>query len=549
MKPTEPLSPEDSFKVLHVRDRFKVDLVAAEPLTMDPVAIAWGADGKLWIVEMADYPQGIDGHMKAGGRVRYLESTHNDGHYDKSTLFLDGINFPNGIIPWRKGVIVTAAPEIFYAESSTGSGKADIRKPLYTGFKEGNTQLRVNGLRWGIDGWLYCANGWSGGIVRSVKTGQTVNLAGHDFRIRPDEGLIELQSGQSEFGRDCDDWGDWFGCDNSNPLFHFPIDDRYLRRNPYVTPPPPAKIQLELPVNPKVFARSTPQKRYHTFEHSDHFTSACSGMVYRDRLLFPETDGVMHAFTCEPVHNLVHHEVLRESGVTFTAARAAEEKESEFLASEDQWFRPVMVRTGPEGALWVVDMYRYIIEHPDWLPSLGKAELAKYWRMGEDKGRIYRVYPINKELEKIPNLDNLTTAQLVDALGHDSAWERDTAQQLLLWRQDPAAAGAIDGLLDLGNSPRARMTALCTLDLLGALKPGQLERGLQDAHRHVRRQAVRLCETRVREAPQLLESALRLADDPEATVRLQLACTLGEWDDAKAGAPPWRNLRSRTPAM
>ncbi len=537
-KSAPPLSPEESLKVLHVRAGFQVDLVAAEPLIMDPVAIAWGADGKLWVVEMADYPSGIDGNMKSGGRVRNLESTHGDGHYDKSTLFMEGINFPTGIIPWRNGVIVTAAPEIFYAEAKTPGGKADFRQTLFRGFKEGNAQLRVNGLRWGIDGWLYCANGWSGGVVHSEKSGQTVNIEGHDFRIRPDDGRIELQSGMSEFGRDSDDWNDWFGCDNSNPLFHYPFDDRYLRRNPFVAPPL-AKVQLELPVNPKVFARSTPQKRYHSFEHVDHFTSACSGMVYRDDLLFAgDADHrLLHAFTCEPVHNLVHHEILRPAGVTFTAARPDEEGESEFLASEDQWFRPVMVRTGPDGALWVVDMYRFVIEHPDWLPPEGKSDLAKYWRLGEYMGRIYRVRSTGSQLRKVRRLDSLGTADLVAALASPSAWERDTAQQLLVWRADSAvAAPELRRLLTQSDSPAGRMTALCTLDLLGAIKPEDLERGLQDAHPAVRRQAVRISEAVAKDAPRLIDAAAKLAQDPDAAVRLQLACTLGEWEDPGAGA-------------
>ncbi|HZK80967.1 MAG TPA: PVC-type heme-binding CxxCH protein, partial [Humisphaera sp.] len=536
--PTKPLSPEESLKVIHVPDGFAVDLVAAEPLIMDPVAVAWGADRKLWVVEMADYPSGIDGKMKAGGRVRFLESTKGDGHYDKSTLFMDGINFPTGILPWRKGVIVTAAPEIFYAEDTTGSGKADKKEVLYSGFREGNAQLRVNGLRWGVDGWIYCANGWSGGVVKSIKTGETVNINGRDFRIRPDEGLIELQSGMTENGRDCDDWGDWFGCDNSNPLFHFPLEDRYFRRNKLATPPP-AKIQLEVPVNPKLYPRSTPQKRYHTFEHSDHFTSACSATIYRDWKLFGSSkDGSMHAFTCEPVHNLVHHEIVRESGVSFTAVRPEEEKESEFFASEDQWCRPVMVRTGPDGALWVVDMYRYIIEHPDWLPPVGKAELAKYWRLGEDKGRIYRVYRNDQErpwawrrhLEKEP------TTNLVVSLGSHNGWERDTAQELLLWRHDMNAVPELEDYAVNCGWIRMRLTALCTLDLLGALKAETIELALKDKNPAVRRQAVRLAEARAKNAPQLIDAAIKLVDDPDAKVRLQLACTLGEWDGANVGA-------------
>ena len=146
---------------------------------MDPVAIAWGPDTRLWVVEMADYPLGMDGQMKAGGRLRYLEDTDGDGAYDRSTLFLEGLNFPNGVLPWRKGVLVTAAPDLIYAEDTNGDGKADHREILYTGFTEGNPQLRINGLRYGLDNWVYCANGLSTkGTVKSAKTGKTIEVSG-----------------------------------------------------------------------------------------------------------------------------------------------------------------------------------------------------------------------------------------------------------------------------------------------------------------------------------------------------------------------------------
>ena len=173
------------------RPGFEVELVAAEPLVMDPVAFAWGPDGRLWVAEMADYPLGIDGQGKFGGRVRYLEDTDGDGRYDRSTVFLDGLGFPNGVMPWHNGVLVTAAPEIFYAEDADGDGRAEIRRTLYTGFVEGNQQHRVNGLRWGLDNWVYCGNGDSGGSIVSQKTGAKVSINGRDLRIRPDTGVIE----------------------------------------------------------------------------------------------------------------------------------------------------------------------------------------------------------------------------------------------------------------------------------------------------------------------------------------------------------------------
>src|SRR5438270_9763416 len=155
---------------------------------------------------------GIEGGESGVRRRKYLESSKGDGHYDKATVFLDGLAFPTGVMPWRKGVLVTCAPEIFYAEDTKGTGKADLRVPLYVGFKEGNQQHRVNSLVWGLDNWIYCANGDSGGRIKSVKSGAVVDLRGRDLRIRPNEGLIDLQSGQTQYGRSRDDWGNRFGC-------------------------------------------------------------------------------------------------------------------------------------------------------------------------------------------------------------------------------------------------------------------------------------------------------------------------------------------------
>lgn len=534
---SDPKSPAESMALMHVLDGFEIQLAAAEPLVASPVAIDWAADGKLWVVEMADYPMGMDGKMKAGGRVRFLEDLNGDGQFDKSTVFLDGLNFPNGIISWRKGVIVTAAPDIFYAEDTDGDGKADKREVLYTGFKEGNLQLRVNGLRWGLDNWLHCANGWSGGRPRSLKTGAEVDLSGRDLRIKPDEGLIEAESGQSEFGRNCNDWGEWFGCDNSYPLFHFVLEDRYMRRNPSVAAAE-SKRQIYLPANPKVYPLSLGQKRYHSFEQAGHFTAACSTDFYRDDWLFAR-DGTEHVFVCEPVHNLVQHLLVCTEGASFSATRAERDDEPEFLASEDQWFRPVMARTGPDGALWVVDMYRYMIEHPDWLPPEGRKELEPFYRQGESRGRIYRLVPKQRPAAN-PNarpmrLDQLSVPELVAALASPNGWVRDKAQQLLIWRGDKARIAPLQKLAANGSDPRARLHVLCTLDGLGALSASIVEVALRDSHPAVRRHAVRLAETLRPSSSHLIEAVAKLADDPDAKVRLQLACSLGEWREARAG--------------
>src|SRR5262249_25659458 len=148
-----------SLAVMRARPGFQVELAAAEPLVRDPVAMAFGPDGRLWVVEMGDYPRGADGQGSHDGRVRCLEDRDGDGRYDRSTVFLDDLGFPNGVMPWRNGVLVSSAPDILYAEDTDGDGRADKREVLYHGFLEGNPQHRMNGFRWGLDGWVYCAHG------------------------------------------------------------------------------------------------------------------------------------------------------------------------------------------------------------------------------------------------------------------------------------------------------------------------------------------------------------------------------------------------------
>ena len=538
VRSSDPLPPARSIAALHVKAGYEAEIVAAEPLVMDPVAIDFGPDGKLWVVEMADYPMGMDGKGKPGGRVRYLEDTNGDGVYDKSTVFLDNLSFPNGVAAWRNGVLVTADGEIFYAEDTDGDGRADVRRPLFRGFsKTANPQLRVNSLRWGMDGWVYCAMARSGGEIESVLTGQKMKVEGRDLRVGPDDGALDPQSGVTQFGRDRNDYGDWFGCDNSRPLWHFVLDDDYTRRNPHVAAPDP-RVQLMVPLNPKVYAVSGSQFQFDRTQaspgHPGHFTSACGASLYRDELLFPRNE-IQHGFVCEPVHNLVHHVVLRDNGVTFAGSRAEDEQDREFLASEDLWFRPVFTRTGPDGALWVVDFYRYTVEHPQFLPPGGKEAMAALMREGDTLGRIYRVYPKGRRPAMPPRMDKFDTAALVAELESTNGIRRDAAQELLVWRKDVSAIPLLDKLFTSSRDPVARLQAMHTLNLFGGRMPEVLKRAMCDPHFAVRRDAVRLVEAYAKDAPELIDAAARLADDPDAKVRLQLACSLGQWSTPAAG--------------
>ncbi|MDA7510852.1 c-type cytochrome [Verrucomicrobia bacterium] len=527
------LSPADSMAQIHVRDGYTIELVAAEPLVMDPVAIDWGSDGRLWVAEMADYPYGIDGQGKPGGRIRWLRDVDRDGRYDQSQVFLDGINFPTSVMPWRNGVLVTAAPEVFFAEDTNGDGRADRKEVIFQGFMEGNQQLRLNCLRWGLDGWIYCASGGhhagfgAQNRIDGIRSKDSYRLGSRDFRFQPDTGSLVPLSGPSQFGRVRDDWGHWFGVQNSYPLWHYVLPDPYLQRNQHVSYPDP-RVQLRGDPNPKVFMNKPVQKRYHSYEQSSRFTSACGPSIYRDGLLFSDEPGVTHAFTCEPFHNVVQHHVLTDANVSFQGRRAIEDGETDFMASADRWSRPVMTRTGPDGALYVVDMYRYMIEHPDWLPPEGKEELRPFYRSGEERGRIYRIYPSGARSDGGAALSNGEAYGFLDGLRSSNGRVRDLAQQQIIEDQLISLVPQLTAMLQDEQSARTRLQAMATIYGLNQLNESHLLVALGDPVGQVRRQGIRFSEEVALNSESLISRLAGMADDPDDRVRLQLAFTLGE---------------------
>lgn len=524
---SEPKDVESSLDCIHIRDGYEVELVAAEPMVMDPVAIDWGLDGTLWVAEMADYPMGVDGNGKPGGRIRRLVDSDGDGRYDTSTTFLEGIGFPNGVMVWGSGVLVTAAPQIFYAEDTNGDGSANVRETLLNGFLAGNQQLRVNGLRWGLDNLVHCASGahhanfGAGNSIFSTKQNESIQLGSRDFRFDPNTGQLDPQSGPSQYGRVRDDFGNWFGVQNSQPLWHYVLEDHYVRRNTAVPNIDPRQ-QVRVPRMPEVYSAKPPQRRFHGFDHAGHYTSACGISIYRDEFLFPREE--LHAFTCEPFHNLVQHHVLTEQGTSFRGERA-DDGPIDFFASTDRWTRPVMTRTGPDGALWIVDMYRYMIEHPEWLPQQGKDALRPGYRAGERYGRIYRVVPANQPAKPIPKMG--TTSTLTKFLTDPNGVVRDLAHRSVLLQGIGAAdASKLRELALRGEMAETRVQALSTLDGLGLCDAPLIEQACHDDHPGVRRCAVRIAE-RLHDRDAALECVLSLVDDAHAKVRMQVATSLG----------------------
>jgi putative membrane-bound dehydrogenase-like protein len=529
-----PLSPEKTLAALRPAPGFTVELVVSEPLIDSPVYFDWDAAGRLWVVEMRDYPLGLDGKGKPGGMIKLLTSSKGDGHYDKATVFMEDIPYPNSLMPWRNGVLVASAPDIFFAADTDGDGRADERRVVFTGFKEGNQQHRLNGFEWGLDGWVYGANGNSGGTVTAVAKpgGQPVAISGRDFRFRPDSGEFEAESGETQYGRKRDDWGHWFGNNNSSWVWHYPLSDAYLRRNPKLAVKTTKQMLANYPDPSRVFPVSALPLRFNQPQSLGHLTSGCSATPYRDELF--GADFATSVFISEPVHNLVHREVLTPAGETFTSKRADSEQDREFLASTDPWFRPTTLKTGPDGALYVADFYRFAIEHPEWIAPETQSRLDL--RAGADRGHIYRVYPAGAKLRAVPNLAQLNNAVLAAALDSPSGWQRDTVQRLLYERQAKETAPALRQLATSAQSPKVRLQALASLGTLQALDEATVRTALKDAHPEVRMQALRSSEELAATARELLPAVLACADDAEFVVRRQLALTLGALHDERATA-------------
>lgn len=531
------LTPEEERATFRLADdALVVELAAAEPETLSPVAMAFDADGGLFVAEMLDYP-----NASTLGRVRLLQDRDGDGRYETASIYADNLPFPNGVLPWNGGVLITAAPDIWFCKDTDSDGRADERRVLFTGFGLGNQQLRVNGLTWGLDNWVYGANGRSEGEIRKPEdsASKAVSIRSHDFRFRPDTGDFEAIAGRAQFGMTRDDWGNRFTSWNTLPIRHEVLPERYLNRNLHLITPELLKDILEPGDTGRVFPLAPPPLTFNN-ESVRNFNALAGLTVYRGDALGQTYRG--NAFVGESLLNLIHRRVLDPEGVTFVARRG--ERDKEFLASTDPWFHPVNFATGPDGALYVADFYRRFVEHPDWVR--GPARNTTAWQDGAEHGRIWRI----RRRESTPakravNLGRASTMELVRALEAENGWWRDTAQRLLVERRDRSVVESLEALARTSPAPLARLHALHTLEGLEALTPVVLLSAVQDPHPGMREHAVRLSEPFLGPKPSsskgpsagadalmdgLRRVVLALAADSDSRVRLQVALSAGACD-------------------
>lgn len=543
LKPVPPKEPHEVLATFEAAPGFHLELAAHEPLVCSPVAAAFDEDGRMYVAEMRDYPFRPAAGEPPLGRVRMLEDRDGDGVYDRSSVLADELLWPTGVMPWKGGVFVAAAPSIYYLRDTDGDGRADERRVVFTGFGTQNEQGSVNNLVWGLDNRIYGSSSKNGGAIRlgEKDANDKTSVLGRDFRFDPHAPALEPVSGNGQFGIAFDDWGRRFLCDQANPDEVVILPLEYLRRNPHlavsrVTDDPAAgvvPIFRSSPLEGWRVIRST--RRMTLGERSEKSSGASHDVIdgaagvgiYRGHALPEELRGQL--LVGDAQNNVVHRRRLIPKGVSFDSERVDEA--TEFVRSTDNWFRPVNAINAPDGTLYLCDMSREQIEsvHVP-LDVWQRVDLTR----GRDRGRIYRLAPDGFQPPPRPRLSQATAAELVALLEHAGGWQRETAQRLLYERQDPAAVAPLQALLRSSQAALARLHALYALAGLWALTDDDLTHALADPQPQIRQHALALCDGRVGENSALLRRAAELADDDDLGVRMQAAFTLGQATGAAA---------------
>ncbi len=559
--PRVPATPPDrAVSTLRVKPGFRADLVAAEPLVVDPIAMSFDENGRLYVVEMRDYSERRPERL---GRVRLLEDTDGDGRFDKATVFTADLPWPTAVICWDGGVFIGATPDILYCKDTDGDGVADVREIIFTGFAADyapfatnklNVQALMNSFNWSLDNRIHGATSFSGGKVRLVDSPfvrawlkgsafnpQSTELRGRDFSFDPRTLALRAESGGGQHGMSFDAQGRKFVCANSSHIQAILHEERYAAQNS-AHPLSRALVDIAVDGGAAPVFRLSPDEPWRVLRTqwrvsglvpgpvegggrpSGYFTGATGVTLYRGDAFGPDFAG--DAFIGDAGGNLVHRKkILRRDG-GLQAVRPADEANVEFLASTDNWFRPVQMANAPDGCLYICDMYREVIEHPWSLPDSLKKHLDL--NSGSDRGRLWRVAPEKFRQSPPPRLGAASTAQLVATLEHANGWHRDTAARLLFARQDATAIPALKRLATKSRSALGRLHALHALAGLNALGERAVLDGLTDHSPDVRVQALRLAEALLMSRPtssRLVAEMRRLARDPDAEVRRQLAFT------------------------
>jgi len=514
--PSPPLSPERALKTFKLQPGFHIELAACEPLVHDPIALTFGADGRVWVVEMSGYMPNVEGagEDQPVGKIVVLEDSHRDGHLDRRIVFADHLVLPRAIALVGDGLLVGEPPHLWFYPIVDGN-KAGRRSEIARDFGSNySPQDAPNGLMWGLDNWIYCAC--------------------HNTRFRCLDG--DWQRGatilRGEWGIAQDDFGRLVYNSNEDQFRIDLVPAEYLLRNPNYrfqrgVDVDPIHDQTVWPIH---MTPGVNRGYWKDILRADgtlaKTTAACGPLIYRGDNFPPEYRG--NAFVCEPAGNLIIRDILVEKDGWMTGHKAYQHED--FLASTDERFRPTSLYNGPDGALYITDLYRGVLEHRISVTTYLRRQIkARVLEHPLGLGRIYRVF-YGDAAPRRQTLAELNSAQLVGKLASPEGWVQDTAQRLLVERANASVAPALRLQAIQSTNPITQVHSAWTLEGMNQLDVETLLALLSASHPKVRVAAVRLGEPFLKspQASPLLTRLLALAEsEAQPEVQRQLAFTFG----------------------
>ena len=519
------LSPDGALASFKLMDGFRIELVAAEPLIEAPVAFEFGPDGRLWVVEMPGYMRNAEGagETERLGRIKVLSDTDGDGRMDKATVFLDGLVMPRGIALWRDGVLVIEPPHLYFCRDTNGDGRADSSEVVASGFAgKDNPEHAGNGLFLSLDNTFVCSQ--------------------HPFRFVPDGTTLrpEPVAPHGQWGVSEDAFGRLYYSPNSDPLLVDLVPKQYAARNESQKSfdGVPARAATDTRVYP---SHLTPgvnrgyQKGVLKDGRLANFTGACSPHVHDGVAMGDDMDGC--ALVCEVAGNLVHRYRLSERDGRIVATPA--DGERSFLTSTDERFRPVFCASGPDGAIYLADMYRGVIQHRNFMTTfLRKQVEARKLEQPLDHGRIWRIVPKDAPRLAAPKISTATPDELVSLLAHPEKPVRSLARQRIVEQRDARAVELLRADFGAGTSSAASddeiavmLERLWALQGCGAADREVVEQAFTSPNAIVRTHALRVAE-RGSDSMMLASLLSRAIEDADEGVRVQAVLTAWRLDPA-----------------